>query len=85
MERQAPRIRDLALGIEAAIILFHPYDKWGFASVDQRHDVIDTWNMKTYFVGCTTEPVQRFQPEIAPGVMRFVKVQHPGPGCGRPR
>src|ERR1035437_1883310 len=33
------RIRDLAaLGIEADIILFHPYDKWGFASMDPRHD-----------------------------------------------
>jgi hypothetical protein len=30
------RIRDLqALGIEADIILFHPYDKWGFASMDR--------------------------------------------------
>jgi hypothetical protein len=33
------RIRDLAaLGIEADIILFHPYDKWGFSRMDQRHD-----------------------------------------------
>jgi hypothetical protein len=33
------RIRDLAaLGIEADIILFHPYDKWGFATMDQRQD-----------------------------------------------
>jgi hypothetical protein len=36
-----------------------------------RVDMIDTWNMKTYFLGYTTGPVQRFQPEIAPGVMRF--------------
>jgi hypothetical protein len=45
-----------------------------------RVDMIDTWNMKTYFLGYTTGPVQRFQPEIAPGVMRFVKVQQPEPG-----
>ena len=33
------RLRDLqALGIEADIILFHPYDKWGFAKMDARHD-----------------------------------------------
>jgi len=33
------RLRDLqALGIEADIILFHPYDKWGFAEMDPRHD-----------------------------------------------
>ena len=33
------RIRDLgALGIEADIILFHPYDKWGFAQMDAAHD-----------------------------------------------
>lgn len=33
------RLKDLqALGIEADIILFHPYDKWGFAEMDGRHD-----------------------------------------------
>lgn len=33
------RLKDLqALGIEADIILFHPYDKWGFAEMDARHD-----------------------------------------------
>jgi hypothetical protein len=33
------RIRDLqALGIEADIILFHPYDKWGLSTMDERHD-----------------------------------------------
>jgi hypothetical protein len=42
--------------------------------------MIDTWNMKTYFLGYTTGPVQRFQPEIAPGVMRFVKVLQSEPG-----
>ena len=26
------------LGIEADIILFHPYDNWGFSSMDQHHD-----------------------------------------------
>jgi hypothetical protein len=33
-----------------------------------------------YFLGYTTGPVQRFQPEIAPGLMRLVKVQQPEPG-----
>lgn len=33
------RIRDLqALGIEADLILFHPYDRWGFASMDPAAD-----------------------------------------------
>lgn len=33
------RIRDLQrLGIEADVILFHPYDNWGFASMDSSHD-----------------------------------------------
>jgi Domain of unknown function (DUF5060)/Protein of unknown function (DUF4038) len=33
------RLKDLqVLGIEADIILFHPYDKWGFAEMDGRHD-----------------------------------------------
>src|SRR5205823_732500 len=33
------RLRDLMkLGIEADIILFHPYDNWGFASMDAAHD-----------------------------------------------
>jgi hypothetical protein len=33
------RLLDLqALGIEADIILFHPYDRWGFASMDRIHD-----------------------------------------------
>ncbi len=41
-----------------------------------RVDMIDTWNMKVYFLGYTTGPVQRFQPEIAPGLMRFAKVDH---------
>jgi hypothetical protein len=26
------------LGIEADIILFHPYDRWGFATMDAEHD-----------------------------------------------
>jgi hypothetical protein len=27
-----------AIGVQADIILFHPYDKWGFAKMDQAHD-----------------------------------------------
>ncbi len=31
------RVRDLqGLGIEADLILFHPYDRWGFASMPRR-------------------------------------------------
>jgi hypothetical protein len=45
-----------------------------------RVDMIDTWNMKEYFLGYTTGPAQRFQPEIAPGLMRFVKVDRAEPG-----
>jgi hypothetical protein len=34
------RIRDLeGIGIQADIILFHPYDKWGFAKMDEAHNV----------------------------------------------
>lgn len=33
------RLRDLqALGIEADVILFHPYDKWGYSKMDRAHD-----------------------------------------------
>jgi hypothetical protein len=33
------RLKDLEnLGIEADLILFHPYDKWGFSKMDARHD-----------------------------------------------
>lgn len=45
-----------------------------------RVDMIDTWNMKVYFIGYTTGPVQKFRPEIAPGLMRFVKVDRAEPG-----
>ena len=42
--------------------------------------MIDSWNMKTYFLGYTSGPVQRFRPEIAPGLMRFIKVDRPEAG-----
>jgi hypothetical protein len=45
-----------------------------------RVEMIDTWNMKTYLLGYTTGPAQRFQPGIAPGLMRFVKVERAEPG-----
>ena len=45
-----------------------------------RVDMIDTWNMKAYFLGYTDGPVQTFQPGIAPGLMRFVKVERAEPG-----
>jgi hypothetical protein len=45
-----------------------------------RVDMIDAWNMKVYFLGYTTGPVQKFQPQIAPGLMRFVKVERAEPG-----
>lgn len=41
-----------------------------------RVDMIDTWNMRVYFLGYTTGPTQRFQPDISPGLMRFVRVDH---------
>lgn len=36
VEGELLKLQDL--GIEADIILFHPYDTWGFASMDQSHD-----------------------------------------------
>ncbi|MFB3777721.1 MAG: DUF5060 domain-containing protein [Bryobacteraceae bacterium] len=45
-----------------------------------RVDMIDTWNMKVYPLGYTTGPVQRFQPQIAPGLMRFVRIDRSEPG-----
>jgi hypothetical protein len=34
------RLRELdAMGVEADIILFHPYDHWGFAKMDEAHNV----------------------------------------------
>ena len=40
-----------------------------------RVDMIDTWNMKVYPLGYTDGPTQKFTPELAPGVMRFVRVE----------
>jgi hypothetical protein len=38
-ENVEKRIVELGkIGVEADVILFHPYDKWGFATMDQRHD-----------------------------------------------
>jgi hypothetical protein len=45
-----------------------------------RVDMIDTWNMKVYCLGYTTGPTQKFQPQLSPGLMRFVKVDHAEPG-----
>jgi hypothetical protein len=44
-------------------------------------DVIDTWNMKVHFLGYTTGPVQKFQSNIMPGVVRLVKVDHAEAGA----
>jgi len=44
-----------------------------------RVDMIDTWNMKVYFLGYTTGPSQQFRPQIAPGLMRFIQVDHADP------
>ena len=35
-ERRVGQLRDL--GIEADLILFHPYDRWGFATMDAESD-----------------------------------------------
>jgi hypothetical protein len=44
-------------------------------------DVIDTWNMKVHFLGYTKGPVQKFQSNVMPGVVRLVKVDHAEPGA----
>jgi hypothetical protein len=36
LERRVEQLRDQ--GIEADLILFHPYDRWGFATMDAAHD-----------------------------------------------
>lgn len=36
LERNVAALR--AIGIEADVILFHPYDRWGFSSLDRRDD-----------------------------------------------
>ena len=46
-----------------------------------RVEMIDTWNMKVYLLGYTTGPEQKFQPAIAPGLMRFVRVDRPEAGA----
>jgi hypothetical protein len=46
-----------------------------------RVDVIDTWNMKVHFLGYTKGPVQEFQSNITPGVVRLVKVARPEAGA----
>ena len=45
-----------------------------------RVDMIDTWNMKIYPLGYTDGPTQSFSPQMAPGLMRFVKVDSAKPG-----
>ncbi|MEO8593773.1 MAG: DUF5060 domain-containing protein [Candidatus Solibacter sp.] len=45
-----------------------------------RVDMIDTWNMKVYTLGYTTGAVQSFQTQVAPGLLRFVKVERAEPG-----
>jgi hypothetical protein len=44
-----------------------------------RVDVIDTWNMKVHMIGYTTGPVQSFQSNVMPGVVRLVRVDHAEP------
>lgn len=44
-------------------------------------DAIDTWNMKVHFLGYTAGPVQKFQANIMPGVIRLVKVDHAETGA----
>lgn len=46
-----------------------------------RVDVIDTWNRKVHFLGYTTGPVQKFQSNITPGVVRLVRVDHAEPSA----
>ena len=36
--------------------------------------MIDIWNMKVYPLGYTDGPSQGFLPDMAPGVIRFLKV-----------
>jgi hypothetical protein len=48
-----------------------------------RVDMIDTWNMKVYPLGYTDGSTQRFMPQMAPGVMRFVRVNTADPGKPR--
>jgi hypothetical protein len=43
-----------------------------------RVDMIDSWTMRVYTLGYTRGgDVQSFRPKISPGLMRFVKVEHP--------
>jgi len=60
---------------------FPPVPEFHIGEGTFRVDMIDTWNMKVYFLGYTTGPVQSFQPGISPGVMRFVKVDHAEPAA----
>lgn len=48
-----------------------------------RVDMIDTWNMKVYALGYTDGPTQKFHPDLAPGVMRFVRVDGAAEGMAR--
>lgn len=36
-EKRVGELRDM--GIEADVILFHPYDRWGYAKMDEEHDI----------------------------------------------
>jgi len=53
----------------------HPVPEFHIGDGTFRVDMIDTWNVKVYCLGFTTGPVQKFQPEISPGLMRFIRVE----------
>jgi len=48
-----------------------------------RVDMIDTWNMRVYPVGYTEGPVQKFLPDMAPGIVRLVRVDSAEGGSPR--
>ena len=73
----------IPLGDRRSTLAFEPrpLPQFNIGEGTFRVDVIDTWNMKVHFLGYTTGPVQEFQSNITPGVVRLVKVARPEAGA----
>lgn len=62
--------------LDPAMLKPAPVPEFHLGEGTYRVEMIDTWNMRVYFLGFTTGPTQQFHSELSPGLMRFVKVDH---------
>lgn len=71
----------LKSGRSMSVFTQKPIPEFNIGEGTFKVDAIDTWNMKVHFLGYTTGPVQKFQSNIMPGVIRLVKVGHAEAGA----